>query len=388
MKWKIKVDLTDPVPVPARLRTKLIRHLRGAKALDVRVESSRNKYLQCNKLDFAQKSASTMPDETLDDLCDALSMAMHAKWIDKNEDAETVEPVRFRIEAILHADATRSQSGFNFTWDPEAEDDLSEDVEDGMRQDAFSHSQLMLDRQLAYTEELHAVILKLANMNAEPIAASSNLAQWGGQMAMEGMKSQLMSHKMNFDREDARAKHQEETLRSERTWERVGTLLEFGVKAVGERIGQYMAEKRGGAEVVRTAASAVGVDLESRPAEDADEADAEEDADLRDRPIATLCGLFGSGLSNEQRKTLRKIAGRQYPLFDDLFCVETDEDAVNTWETLANKLSLKQLMELNVLLNPEQREEYKAVATMVGRFRAAAESAASDDGDEPEPDDE
>ena len=379
MKWKYKVDLPDPVPVPEQLRTKLYRHLRGARGIDIRQESSHNKYLQCNRLDWTNKSASTHPEESAEDICDALAIVMHGRWLEKYEDEESSEPLRFRLEAILHKDATRSQSGFYYSWDPESEDRYGEDPEDAMRMDAHQHFQMMLDRQLAYTEELHHVILKLANMNAEPIAASSNLAQWGGQMAMEGMKSQLVSHKMNFDREDAKTKHAEETKRSAAAWDRAGKLLEFGVKAAASRLGEYMGKKRSGDSTMRDAAAAVGVDLE----EPEDESDKQAKEDLRTRPIATLCGMFGEGMNNEQRKALRTLAPEAYPLFDDLFCVTDDEAAAAAWLALANKLSLTELLALDQLLDANQKAMYAKVSELVASRKAAAESGG--DGDEPEP---
>ena len=378
MKWKKKVDLPDEVPVPEGLRTKLYRHLRGCRGIDIRVEVSHNKYLQENRIDFANKSASTMPDDTPEEICAALSLVMHNAWLEKHEDEEGSEPLRFRLEAILHKDATRSQSGFGYTWDPDGDDRYAEDPEDWMRQDAFSHSQVMLDRQLAYTEELHSVILKLANMNAEPIAASSNLAQWGGQMAMEGMKATLISHKMNFDRDDAKSKHEEETKRSQAAWERAGKLLEFGVKAAAEKLGDYMGKKRKGsrgAPTMRDAAEAMGVDLEDDDGDASSEDDDQFATDLRERPITTFCGLFGESLSNRQRKDLSALVGKHYPLFDELFCVEDDDEGVRCWDALSDKLTALKLLELNALLDQDQKDQFAKVSELVALRKKAAEEA-------------
>ena len=185
-------------------------------------------------------------------------------------------------------------------------------------------------------------------------------------------------------------------------WDRAGKLLEFGVKAAGERIGEYMAEKRSGtASAVRDAAEAFGGrdddddGTDDGPAYDAaaarDEADARADADLRTRPIATFCGLFGSGMSNEQRKKLRAVAGRAFPLFDDLFCVENDDEGVVAWDKLAKKLSVTQLFELNALLDAEQNALYAKVSELVKARKDAAkvaEEAASEDDDEGDDDGE
>jgi hypothetical protein len=367
MKWKKRVDLADPVPVPELLRSRLQRKLRGCRAIDIREEVAHNKYLQCNRIDLSNKSATTFPEEALDEIAEALATAMHGRWLENYEDEDNPEPLRFRMEAIKHKDCPKSQEGFGYTWDPEGADKHAwDDPEEVARAEALDHFRALVDRQLAYTEELHGVILKLANMNAEPIAASSNLAQWGGQMAMQGMQSQLASAKLNYDHEEARAKHEEETKRSEMRWTRVGSLLEVGVKAAATKLGAYLGDKR--ASKMRDAAKAAGVgDLfDTEAASSEPEAEPESDGEEEsDTPITMLCDLFGRTLENKQRKALRDLVPELYPTFDDLFCVEDDDEAIALWDELTEALSLEQLLALNELMDDDQKALFAKVGELV-----------------------
>lgn len=391
MKWKHPVDLPEDIPVPERVHLKVAKILRGARAIDIRGEANPGKYLQVNRIDLTLKSPKEPPAEAPPDIAEAVCVAMHAHWIDKFGEEENPEPIKFKIVAILHKDCARTTAEFQYVWDPaETIDNRYAEDGDPFRDEMLESYRIREERSLAYIEELHAVVLRQASMNAEPIAASSEMAKWAGGLAVQSMNAMLSASKLTYDHEAARAKEEQETLRSDKRWERLGGLLELGVKKAATELGKYMGEKAkaraerlgrefgididmdGDADGEDSPESA-GEDREPDPSAQAPSdssrpsgpSEDELDARARSHPISTLCQMFGESMTAKQHKFLSELAPEHVPLFHELFCVEDEDEAVEIWQQLSDRLSIEQLLRLAEQLDPEQQAIYAKVGELV-----------------------
>jgi len=382
VKWKKVIDLPDEVPVPDLLRTKLTRILRGSRAIEVREETAPGKFLQTNRLDVSNKQPHSVPSEPIDEIADAIATMMHGRWLEKYEDAENAESMRFRVQAIMHKDATKDTQSFIYEWDPDGSDShLFQDPEDIARMEASDHYRDMVDRLQAQNEELHHVIIKQATMNAEPIAASTTIAQWGGQMAMQGMQAVLAASKMEYDREEIRVKAEQEKQNSERLWDRADKYLGFAIKAGGGQFAAWVKRKMGmradeEEEIVTDDArsEAAGVDPPDRS--DRPEPDLEAEAeDARANPLRTLAGLFSRTIGPQQRVAIRKAVGlKHFALLDDLFASTSEDEVQTAYLQIQENVPPLKLLGVHALLDDQQKMIFEKVAELVAARVKAQET--------------
>ena len=378
MKWKKQVDLPDPVGVPELLRNKMATILRGTRALEVREETTPNKWLQTNRLDLANRAPALMPDDSVDDIADVIATMMHARWLEKTEDSESPESMRFRIQAIKLKEAT-GRSSFIYEWDPENDDVPFDDTADAHTIEAFAMMRDSLDRAIGMIGDLHDVNIKYAATQTELLAAASKMAEYGVGLAQTGMTAILQSAKMDFDREEARSKIAEETKRSERAWGRAEKIITVAAKAAGSQLGDFIKRKLGiNLEVDEEdegRARAAGADLPNDPPthEDApsDESQADAEAYARAHPIQTLCDVFGRSLTNKQRRALRvELGAKGYALFDVLFTVESEAEGVAAYQAIELRLDPMKLLALYQLMDASQKQILEHVAKCVGEAAA------------------
>jgi hypothetical protein len=397
-KTKTDVDLADEPPIPDSLRRKMVRITRGAKRILIR-EPTGKSFKQTNAIILTTDSARAQPEEHIDAIVETAATIMHARWLKRNEDEE-VGAMTFQIAAErLPGSPGRVRPSFEFVWDPDEDDGSPLDDLDAYRDDVLlelldrTHAQG--DAMAAHIEELHAVIIDQAKMQMEPIAASSRMYELGAGLVEGGINLQTKVMTETFSREAARAEEEEKTKRSEAMFDRLDKYFAFASTAVGSQLGDFLKRKFGGGNAATEAEMRRGkkaaTQTEKKPD---DEDDEDDDPDAIEHPVALMCECFGSSLTPQQRKKMREfLETKTMDLFDELFCAETDDEAIELFRCVRDSIGddPRIPLELAALLDPEQTELYTRVSQVVAKADASDENEdedASESGDEEEPDGE
>jgi len=211
----------------------------------------------------------------------------------------------------------------------------------------------------------------MMRMNFEPIAAASSMLRDSTQMMGNNFAMLQTMLQMRYSEEAARAEQEEKTRRSEAVWGRLDKYFAFGSQAAGKQLGGYLKRKMGG-----DATPPAAKQTEDSESEDSDE----DEEDAPENLIALICQDFGKTLSNEQRKSMReKLSDETLSLFDELFCAKTDDEAIELFMLIKDKVGQDEIMELIGILDASQIDCYELMLKEV-------ELRTTDEADEEEPD--
>jgi hypothetical protein len=239
-------------------------------------------------------------------------------------------------------------------------------------------------------------------MNVEPIAAAGRISEMGSTVLVGALNLYQNLLQTQYSQESARAEEEGKTKRSEAMYNRLDKYFSFASSAVGEQVGAYIKRKMGGGNAAteeqsrqarRAAAQTERAKATPTETETVEEDETEDDIE---HPVAVLCEVFGSSLTPKQHKKMREVFSPEImDLFVELFCSETDDEAVEIFQLIKSSAPLPQLIELHALLDAEQMGLYKSVSKAVDKITAEEpetddvdDEAEGDDADEPGTDDD
>ncbi len=390
MKFKTEVDLADEPPIPDKLRTKMVRIVRGAKKIAIQEQTGPKSFKQVNALFLKVDGPRDHPSDSLDAIVEAAAKIMHVRWLEKTAEQETADVLQFRIQAECVAGSGTRRGGrphFLFKWDPDEDDVGTEDLDhfrDEILLELVDRLRAQGDRDAGHIEELHSTILEQARMNVEPIAAASRMGELGGQIMQQafGLYQHLLETK--YSEEAARAEQEGKTKRSEAMYTRLDRYFTFASKAVGDQVGAYIKKKMGGGNAA-TEEEEERAERATRKVNNEETDEDEENAEDLEHPLAALCEVFGSSLTPQQRKKMREdLSADLIGLFDELFCAANDDEVVELWLHIKDTADPTQLLKLFAMLDPVQTEYYQNVAKAVDQLQSeeAEEEAEEEDGDD------
>lgn len=371
MRYKNTPDLADDPPIPDTLRTKMVRITRGAKKIAIREQVGGSSFKQVNVLFLKVDGPRSQPEETLDEIVEGAAQCMHARWIERSADQESNDAIVFKLEAeLVTAAAGRRRPTFTITWDPDASGDHRADDLDSLRDDVLlelmDHGRRMNDQMAAHVEELHATVIEQARMNTEPIQAASDMGKQATALLQHGFGLFQQALMTQYSQESARAEQEGKTKRAGDMWNRLDKYFAFGSKAVGDQLGAYVKRKMAGGNAATDEEHAKAKKASEQTKRDPIEVDDDNDDDTLENPIAVICEVFGSSLTPQQRKQMREsMAPELAAMFDELFCAETDDEAVELFQLIKEKGDPMELINLAGMLDPVQVEYYQRVSTEV-----------------------
>ena len=406
MKFKTdqaRLELADDPPIPDNLRTKMVRILKGAKSISIQEQTGAKTFKQVNALLLKVDGPRDQPDDPIDTIVEAAAKVMHARWLERNADAETLDAVQFRLQAVCVSGgkARRARPHFLFLWEPDDEDLSTDDLVDYREEiwiELLDRVRAQGDRDMAHIADLQATILEQARMNVEPIAAAGRFSEIASTMMMQSMNLWQSLLQSQFSQESARSEHEEKTKRSEAMYNRLDKYFGFASSVVGDQFAEYLKRKMGGSNVTeeqsrqarratakatRTAPQTAQTEESPKTEEEPkDEDEIEDDEEMEH--IAIICDMFGSSLTVQQQKKMREVFSTEVmDLFIELFCAETNDEAAEIFLLIKSSATLPQLLELHAMLDATQMELYQGVSKAVAVL-TAEEPATDEDEIEPE----
>lgn len=347
MKLKRKVDLQQDPPRSEVVRWNLSHKLLGARRVHVRIEDE-GKAKLVNSIELRYREHQ-LPEEPFDDIRTAVERIMHAYWLDQQSD----DPIQFVVE-IVGVAPKRGQRApstiFRVDWDgddgsPDAEEYDIQTLEGRMMRAQMDELLQVISMDRAHIGELHQTVLELSRLMAEPTRVAAALTEQSSGMQLQGMQSLIQALHMNYSHEAAKELEEQKTKRAEMMWDKVGDYIG---PVVNQGLGFLFGKRlpRGGGR-------------DSSASADEPSAQETDTAVDHDNPLAAMAEIFGESITPRQRRQMTDALEPEHvQLFDDLFCSETDAQAMHCYQELLTKVPPPAFAALSAVLTDEQKEDF------------------------------
>jgi hypothetical protein len=339
-----------PVAVPPRLRHLLNQNL--PKATRVVVNDGDGKKVNGIRL---TNTHGGLPDESLDSIAEAVTAIMHIAWRDQEtEDPDIgMPPMDFTVvcEHTVKRGGKRTRLSFSYVYKGDLIDDDDDVLEETITMEERSIQRAFdtLERQnaslIGHVDLIHGTLRDFFKQQMDATtaqgAASAETMKQAIPMFFAGMQQSLNAKYMEYSIGKAEA---EAKASSERFVNSVKAVAPF----IGMALQQFMQHKLGiDPSVIFGGGAAAAAPEEPAVADD---------EEVPKHLVAFFAGALGNSLTNIQRRTLaQKFKPAELAALDDLFCAQTDGDALEAYAVVVKKVGAK-LVELQHLLTGEQGE--------------------------------
>ena len=410
VKYKTPVENREEADVPEQLRWSVSKLVANARSISVHEILPGSQKL-VNSVTLTLPQGATRPDESVEEIAQALANIMQAHWeskADTLDPTKEVEPIEFRFQFSCPKGKTKRPS-FKWIWDPQStmEDPFADSIrgiEQIVLRDLLDTQTAALDRYAMQQADTHERFLKLCELNAAPIEHSGSILGYATQMNLQAMQMMVGSLQMNYSHEAQKALEEAKSKRWEAVIEKFGepvglVLGQLGMFAASKLSGQPIKVPRGGvgtftqkkpaaqptprpeatgARPVEYVTPEAEANPQAQPEDQEDETEEEEEAEVIEHEIAYLAEAFGDTLSAKQRRTMRQSLSEDYlDVFDALFCADTDDEALDAYAHL-KEVPRVLLLPLYASFDPDQRKIFDRFVADAEEALKAREDAADD----------
>lgn len=376
-----------PIVVPQRLRHLLNSHLRSTTRIVISEQVSEGKTRKVNSLRLTNTTGG-FPQESLDDIAEAVVAIMHIAWRDQETKDDETESSPPSMDFVITCEHYQKRPGNEkpkrvrdtFTYLYRGADDDGDDAEEEwtMEERAIQRAMETLERQnaslIGHVDLLHTTILTFFRQQSDAAtaqgAASAETMKQAIPMFFSGVQQSLNAKYLEYSHAKAEADAKASTDKF------VGSL-----KAVAPFLG--MAASQFLAHRFKLDPSAfAGLLNQFGLGDDAPAAaPAASSSDAGEDPpgqlVAFFAGELGRSLSNAQRREIgRRFTTEQVLVLDDLFCADTDAEALAAYNVVVEKVG-QQLVVLQGMLDADQRETLSGFMQALQRYATTLQTAQS-----------
>jgi hypothetical protein len=304
-----------------RWRRDLLRFWAGAQAVIIQHCSNpeaRKGFKKIQKITLDQKRGSRMPEESIDDVVEALAESIYGWLKIKVEEGSILDdvPVHFAIEVqrLVSKDSPPSRNKFYVSAAfAGGQDDIYDSAENEAlseierhRQALIEQQQKTIDQQSVHIENLNEALIKLATIAHAPMETVTDYLRMGNHIAMQGFQSQVNASKMQFDIEAIKVQEREKSKRHEYWMESAG---KYVLPYIPNAVMSVMANLKGQSPKMPDPHESPPSDA-SGP-DDADDSDSKTDAETYDKEWGERFAEFKASLTGEQTEAINDSMTRQ-----------------------------------------------------------------------------
>lgn len=381
---------TGAVEFSDRWRRDLTRLWRDARAVIVQHMSnpeSKKGFKKIQKIVLPVSKNRSTPNVDIDDVVEAIAESVHGWLKIRHEDGHigADDLVHFAVEVqrlVGKSDApSRSKFYISATLGGSHED-VYDSVENEALSELERQRQVMIDQlqktvdtQSVHIENLNEVVIKLATISQAPMEAAAEFMKMANHIALQGMQSQLIASKMEYDLESVKIQERERSKRHEYWMESAG---KYVLPYIPSAVTTILAKMSGDSTKVATPPPTTSADL-------VDDEESEEEALQRfDEEWGERLNAFKASLDGKQMGAINDGLSRQEqgPFWKTVGASSFTE-AIGPYQELCDIADFGALiMTLQEIFTPEQQQFMLAFHTEYCRYLSALEEQQKNAGSE------